>query len=258
MSSSLSGNKTPRPHLSSWASPLPLPWPCSLTGIKAWLHTLGSQLQGVFGRSGHLLVGPVSTGGSSPVMSDAGGCPPRTQKCKLAPSSPAAQGKTDANLDLPKPFPVQGSSNLVPNHLSTCWPHTQVQSLPLTEVPHLRVHNQSLGEETEALISHFPTFFFFLIFLAMQQGCGILVPRPGTEHTPFALEAQILNHWTAREVPSLAILSHTEGQRGNSGPLPTTHLVPFLLPEKKFSASNGSENHPSCCCHPQPGDPETY
>ena len=189
---------------------------------------------------------------------------PGTQKCKLAPSSPAAQHKTDANLDLRKPFPVQGSSNLVPNHLSTCWLHTQAQSLPLeaedSEVPHLCVRTQSPGEETEALISHFPTFFFFffLIFLAVQQGCGILVPRPGTEHTPLALEAQILNHWTARDVPSLAILSHTEGQRGNSGPLLTTHLVPFLLPEKKFSASNGSENHPSCCCHPQPGDPETY
>lgn len=37
MSSSLSGNKTPRPHLSSWASPLPLPRPCSLAGIKAWV-----------------------------------------------------------------------------------------------------------------------------------------------------------------------------------------------------------------------------
>ena len=30
--------------------------------------------------------------------------------------------------------------------------------------------------------------------------CGILVPRPGIEPVPPAVEAQSLNHWTAREV----------------------------------------------------------
>lgn len=104
------------------------------------------------------------------------GAHPGSQKCKLSPSPPAAQRKTDANLDLPKPFPVRDSSNLVPNHLFTCWPHTQAQSPPLeaedSEVPHLHIPTQSLGEETEALISHFPTFFKKML-LAMQQGCGI-------------------------------------------------------------------------------------
>ena len=33
--------------------------------------------------------------------------------------------------------------------------------------------------------------------------CGILVPRPGIEPAPLALEAQSLNHWTAREVPKV-------------------------------------------------------
>ena len=32
---------------------------------------------------------------------------------------------------------------------------------------------------------------------------GILVPRPGMEPALPALEAQSLNHWTAREVPVL-------------------------------------------------------
>ena len=33
------------------------------------------------------------------------------------------------------------------------------------------------------------------------MACGILVPRPGIEPAPPALEAQSLNHWTAREAP---------------------------------------------------------
>ena len=41
------------------------------------------------------------------------------------------------------------------------------------------------------------------IFLAVPQACGILVPRLGIGPRPPALEAQIANHWTNREVPSL-------------------------------------------------------
>ena len=33
------------------------------------------------------------------------------------------------------------------------------------------------------------------------MACGILVPQPGIEPTPPAVEAQSLTHWTAREVP---------------------------------------------------------
>ena len=53
----------------------------------------------------------------------------------------------------------------------------------------------------------FPVFlFFFLIkkkisfFFFGHKTCEIF-PRPGIEHAPSALEAQILNHWTARDVP---------------------------------------------------------
>ena len=42
------------------------------------------------------------------------------------------------------------------------------------------------------------TFFFF--FLATS--CCILVPWPGIEPMPSAVKAWILNHWTAREVPT--------------------------------------------------------
>ena len=38
---------------------------------------------------------------------------------------------------------------------------------------------------------------------ACGTACGILVPRPGIEPVPPALETQSLNHWTAREVSTL-------------------------------------------------------
>ncbi|XP_057389546.1 zinc finger protein 320-like isoform X2 [Balaenoptera acutorostrata] len=37
----------------------------------------------------------------------------------------------------------------------------------------------------------------------VNTACGILVPRPGIEAAPPAVEAWSLNHWTTREVPSL-------------------------------------------------------
>ena len=45
-------------------------------------------------------------------------------------------------------------------------------------------------------------FFSFLFFFWLCcMACGILVPQPGIEPMPPALEAQSFNHWTAREVP---------------------------------------------------------
>ena len=35
----------------------------------------------------------------------------------------------------------------------------------------------------------------------MLIACGILVPRPGVGPVPPKVEAQRLNHWTAKEVP---------------------------------------------------------
>ena len=39
------------------------------------------------------------------------------------------------------------------------------------------------------------------------MACGILVPGPGIEPAPPAVEAQSLNHWTAREVSHLFIVN---------------------------------------------------
>ena len=43
----------------------------------------------------------------------------------------------------------------------------------------------------------------YLFIWPRHTACGILliVPLPGIEPTPPAVEAQSLNHWTAREVP---------------------------------------------------------
>ena len=54
---------------------------------------------------------------------------------------------------------------------------------------------QSVWENT------FLLFLFFLHFGRAPWHMGILVPRPGVEPLPPAVEAQSLNHWTAREVP---------------------------------------------------------
>ena len=43
-------------------------------------------------------------------------------------------------------------------------------------------------------------FIFFSFWLCLVT-CGILVPQPGIEPVPPALEPQSLNHWTPREVP---------------------------------------------------------
>ena len=75
-----------------------------------------------------------------------------------------------------------------------------------------------------------------LLFLFCHVAYRILVPRPGVEPMPPALEARSLNHWTAREVPYnphfwwgwvSESLSHLRGvtSSGLSDPsrLPTNH-----------------------------------
>ena len=42
----------------------------------------------------------------------------------------------------------------------------------------------------------------FVCFLPNCTACRILAPRPGVEHASCTMEAQSLNHWTARELAS--------------------------------------------------------
>ena len=70
------------------------------------------------------------------------------------------------------------------------------------------------------------------------MACGILVPWPGIEPVPPALEAWSLNHWTTREVP---VLQET--------PLNFLLLAPLLPPLKhgssfRFSTWQQFHSHP--------------
>ena len=59
----------------------------------------------------------------------------------------------------------------------------------------------------------------FCFFLATPHSArGILVPQPGMEPTPPAVEAQSLNHWTARVVPGRLILSQCPQSVSQMGP----------------------------------------
>ena len=54
--------------------------------------------------------------------------------------------------------------------------------------------------------NHIPYSWFISLsssffFRPCQVACGTLVPLPGIEPVPPAVEAQSLNHWTTREVP---------------------------------------------------------
>ena len=48
--------------------------------------------------------------------------------------------------------------------------------------------------------------FSFFFFWPHRAACGILVPQPGIEPRPLAVEAQSPNHWTAGEVPLVSLL----------------------------------------------------
>ena len=70
-------------------------------------------------------------------------------------------------------------------------------------------------------------FGFFLFFRPQHVGCGILVPHPGIEPVPPALEAWSLNHWTAREVPAWKNFNIHKIKRIENPDVPLTQLHKF-------------------------------
>ena len=52
------------------------------------------------------------------------------------------------------------------------------------------------------------TILLLLLFRSCHVACGILVPRPGIEPMPPAMEAWRLSHWTAREIPRLLVVAY--------------------------------------------------
>ena len=63
-------------------------------------------------------------------------------------------------------------------------------------------HNQAINAFITSLSYLIYSFTFWLYCIA----CGILVPQPGSQPTPHALEAQSLIHWPAKDYPTYHFL----------------------------------------------------
>ena len=83
-----------------------------------------------------------------------------------------------------------------------CICHTLPALMAMTG-PGLAVHCLQWSEADDTNLFFFFKNLKFLCFWPHFTACGILVPWPEIEPIPPALEAQSLNHWTAREVPNL-------------------------------------------------------
>ena len=72
----------------------------------------------------------------------------------------------------------------------------------------------------------FPVISILFCFFGCAT-CGILVPWPGIKPLPLTVEAQSLNHWTAREVPLFFCWAHV---------VSLFWLLYFSVPKCPFSA----------------------
>ena len=90
----------------------------------------------------------------------------------------------------------------------------------LTEFPNSVFFSIAFSSQSNLALS------FFLFLAEPYAACGILVPQPGIEPMPPAMEGWILNHWTAREVPSTHLSSEMmkicsfENKYSNDHPMP--------------------------------------
>ena len=49
--------------------------------------------------------------------------------------------------------------------------------------------------------------YVFIYIRPRRAACGILVPQPGIEPVPPAMEARSPNHWTTREFPESVFIT---------------------------------------------------
>ena len=91
--------------------------------------------------------------------------------------------------------------------------------------------------------------FFKKIFGPCFSACGILVPLPGIELSPPAVEARSLNHWTVREVP---VTDFMEGRsrKGLQRNIRTTHGEPQTSPLWHLLSILGSAHQPAISSGP--------
>ena len=77
----------------------------------------------------------------------------------------------------------------------------------------------------------------FFFFLPHRASCGILVPRPGIEPIPPALEAWHHKHWTAREVPKCLFYSHINNELSRGLPQNWEDFAVLLFPTLRRQVS---------------------
>jgi len=110
-------------------------------------------------------------------------------------------------------------------------------------------------------------FFFFLTFWPCFSACGILIPLPGIEPSPSAVEAWSLNHWTIREVPITDFMEggprrgitvqHQNNLQLNQRPHHVYHLLSILGSAHQPAISSGPDLVPflGACSPTPPPDP---
>ena len=108
--------------------------------------------------------------------------------------------------------------NKISHHLETAWKQICPHEPPdenLAQVNTLIVVLQRipLSHACAPGSYHFKAMWFYFIILKMFWPCyaayGIFIPWAGIEPLPSALETWNLNHWTARQVPTMpGLLTH--------------------------------------------------
>ena len=74
-----------------------------------------------------------------------------------------------------------------------------------------------------------PFMYLFFYFWLHHAACGILIPRPGTEPMPPAVEVRSLNHWTTREVPWLPCFHLQAAPLVPARPIPGPCFILFSM-----------------------------
>ena len=116
------------------------------------------------------------------------------------------------------PLPLNPFTPLLPTPLSWClWSfplrtteiRNELSQFSPTKLKNKHISNALSDFFASNLSSPFVTAQSLLtssFFNCLAMPCGLLVPRPGIEPAPPALEAQSLNHWTAREILDQSLL----------------------------------------------------
>ena len=101
-------------------------------------------------------------------------------------------------------------SNANKSLLETCFQPINVKDICKSLIRHFsNCENAfySLASRYQFLIFFFFFFFFFGLCCVAR---GILVPQPGIEPAPLAVEVWSLNHWTTREAPDISVYNGWE------------------------------------------------